>query len=161
MFNTSGAIYKFGFENPSYYNFQVYRLPEIMLIKADAANETGNGGAALSILNILRTARGALQATQRDVDSTDVDGINRFISEERARELSFEGKRWFDLLRLAKKNNYSNLDVLVDVVSKTVDVAVQQSAINKINNLNSHYLPISETELFKDTALKQNPFYSK
>ncbi|MGJ7030128.1 RagB/SusD family nutrient uptake outer membrane protein [Niabella hirudinis] len=161
LFQTGGSIIKFGTETPSYYNFQVYRISDIMLIKAEAANELGRGSEALAMLNQLRTQRGALQATARQVNESDIDGINRYIVEERARELSFEGKRWFDLLRLAKKQNYANMDVLTDLVAKTADVAVQQSAINKIKDPDSHYLPILETELFRDPALKQNPFYLK
>lgn len=161
MFGSSGAIWKFGTETPSYYNFQIYRISDVMLIKAEAANEQGKGAEALVILNELRTQRAALQATARDLTATDTDDITRYIIEERAREFSFEGKRWFDLLRLAKKNDYANIDVLTELVAKTADVSVQQSAINKIRDTDSHYLPISETELFKDPGLKQNPFYLK
>ncbi|GAB3412867.1 RagB/SusD family nutrient uptake outer membrane protein [Niabella aquatica] len=161
LFGSTGSIFKFGIEIPSYYNFQVYRISDVMLIKAEAANEQGRGATALEILNELRTLRGALQATYRDVAETDVDGITKYIIEERARELAFEGKRWFDLLRLAKKQNYANIEVLAELVAKTADVTVQQSAINKIRDKDSHYLPILETELFKDPLLKQNPFYLK
>lgn len=161
LFASDGSIMKYGIENPSYYNFQVYRISDVMLIKAEAAAQSGRGAEALAILNELRTARGALEATNREIDEADTDDIVRFVIEERARELAFEGKRWFDLLRLAKKDNYSNLDVLVDLVSRTADVSVKQSAINKIKDVNSHYLPILETELFKDPTLKQNPFYTK
>jgi len=161
LFGSDGSILKYGVETPSYYNFQVYRVSDVMLIKAEALAELGRGAEALAVLNELRTARGALEATNREVEAGDIDGIVRFVIEERARELSFEGKRWFDLLRLAKKDNYSNLDVLVDLVSKTADVSLKQSAINKIKDVNSHYLPVLETELFKDPALKQNPFYTK
>lgn len=159
LFNSGGGIDKFGTENPSYYNFQIYRISDIMLIKAEAANEQGRGADALALLNTLRAERGALQATHKELDPGDEEGITQFIMEERARELAFEGKRWFDLLRLAKKENYSNLDVLTDLVSRTADVTVQQSAINKIQDPDSHYLPILETEIFKDPSLTQNPFY--
>ncbi|MCH5684569.1 RagB/SusD family nutrient uptake outer membrane protein [Niabella sp. W65] len=102
-----------------------------------------------------------MAATAREVNETDLEGIASYIIDERARELAFEGKRWFDLLRLAKRNSYSNLNVLVELVSKNADDALKQSAINKIGDINSHYLPISENELFRDPALKQNPFYLK
>ncbi len=156
-----GAISKYGIENPTYYNFQVYRISDVMLIKAEAVNELGRGAEALEILNTLREERGALAATAREVNETDLEGIASYIIEERARELAFEGKRWFDLLRLAKRNSYSNLNILVELVSKNADDALKQSAINKIGDINSHYLPISENELFRDPALKQNPFYLK
>lgn len=161
MYSSGGTIWKYGAENPSYYNFQIYRISDVMLMKAEVLAEQGKGAEALSILHTLRDARGAIQASDPEVGPNDTEDIIRFVFNERAREFSFEGKRWFDLLRLAKKNNYSNIDVLIDVITKIVDSSVQQSAINKIRDFDSHYLPIYEDELFKDGQLVQNPFYLK
>ncbi|MFD1768680.1 RagB/SusD family nutrient uptake outer membrane protein [Sphingobacterium suaedae] len=161
LYTSSGAIVKHGTETPDYFNFQIYRISDAMLIQAEAIAEQGRGAEALQILNTLRSARGALKSTERAVSETDTDGIVRYIIEEKARELSFEGKRWFDLLRLAKKDNYANLDVILEIVSKVVDASVQQSAIAKARDVDSHYLPILEDELFKDGQLQQNPFYLK
>jgi len=62
-------------------------------------------------------------------------------------------------LRFAKLNNYERLQLLLDVVSKTVPPDRQQSAIAKIKDKNSHYLPIYSYELQTDKLLVQNPFY--
>lgn len=161
LYSSNGTIWKYGSENPSYYNYQIYRISDVILMKAEVLAEQGNGVEALALLNSVREARGAIAASDAIVTSDDLEGIIRFIFAERAREFCFEGKRWYDLLRLAKKDNYSNLDVLIDVVTKVVDASVQQSAINKIRDYNSHYLPIYEDELFKDPLLVQNPFYLK
>ena len=47
----------------------------------------------------------------------DISGktMEEFILNERAREFAFEGKRWYDVLRHAQRNNYAdgNLDYLI------------------------------------------------
>jgi hypothetical protein len=82
-----------------------------------------------------------------------------YILEERARELAFEGKRWYDVLRHAKRNNYKRLDILLDMVARSVPSDRQQSAIAKFKDFNSHYLPIFQYELQTNKQLVQNPFY--
>ncbi len=161
IYTSGGLIAKYGIELPSYYSFQIYRISDVMLIKAEAVNELGRSEEALDIVKELRLQRGALVATDPGLSNDDDEGISWLILAERAREFAFEGKRWFDLLRFARKDNYANIDILVSLVGKTADVAVQQAAISKIRQKDSHYLPIHEDELSKDILLKQNPFYLK
>ena len=161
LYLPAGSIVKYGLETPDYFNFQIYRVSDVMLMRAEALAELNRGSEALQLINELRTKRKAIAASDALVDENDTESIIFYVFDERARELTFEGKRWFDLLRLAKKDNYANLNVLVDLVTKTADSNVQQSAISKVRDINSHYLPILENELFKDKSLKQNPFYLK
>lgn len=161
LYRSNGMILKYGNETPSFYNFPIFRVSDALLLKAEAAAEQGRGAEALQLLYQLRDSRGAIEASNRQVNESDLDDIILFIFEERAREFCFEGKRWFDVLRLAKKDNYANLNVIIDVITKIVDSSVQQSALNKVRDVNSHYLPIHEEELFKDNKLVQNPFYLK
>ncbi|MBC7616689.1 MAG: RagB/SusD family nutrient uptake outer membrane protein [Pedobacter sp.] len=161
FYNSSFTILKYGTENPSYVKWQAYRISDIMLMKAEALALTGNGIGALAIIDELRLKRLAVIATQMIVDPNDQEAVCDYVLAERAREFAFEGKRWFDVLRHAKRNNYSRLNILLDMVAKTVTPTLQQSAITKFRDPNSHYLPIFETELFSDSKLKQNPFYNK
>ena len=82
-----------------------------------------------------------------------------FILAERAREFAFEGKRWYDILRNAKRDNYARIDILLNMVHKTVPAALQQSADGKYHDPNSHYFPIPFSEIQADPNLIQNPFY--
>ena len=162
FYNAAFTIQKFGTENPSFVKWQAYRFSDVQLMKAEALALTGNGSAALAIVDDLRLRRNAVNPNPVPViDASDKNAVCDYILAERAREFAFEGKRWFDLLRHAKRENYSRIDILLDMVSKTVQPTLQQSAINKLRDPNSHYLPIYETELFADPKLVQNPFYTK
>lgn len=159
--STDGTIWKYiGVNNTatraqeeSYAHWFVYRYADILLMKAEALNESGNSQAALAIVDEIRAKRKALAQTANTQD------MALYILEERAREFAFEGKRWYDLLRNVKRNNYQRLPMLLDIVAKTVPPNRQQSAIAKFRDKNSHYLPIYFYELTTDKLLVQNPFY--
>ncbi len=155
------TIRKWGTENPSYVNWQAYRITDVLLMKAEALALTNGGAEAIAIIDDIRLKRTAVNATAETPDPGDADGIVSYILNERAREFAFEGKRWYDLLRVAKRDNYRRLNVLTEMIASTVSPAVQQSAIIKFQDKNSHYLPINEMQLFADPKLVQNPFYTK
>ncbi len=71
-------------------NIMVYRLAETYLLGAEAHLEGGNRAKALEYLNAIRQRAGIDPAT---TISTEI------IFQERARELAFEGQRWFSLKR--------------------------------------------------------------
>lgn len=155
------SIVKWGTENPSFVNWQAYRITDIMLMKAEALAQTGVGAEAIALIDEIRLKRKAVTITAQTPDPSDKDAICDYILSERSREFAFEGKRWYDILRMAKRDNYRRLDIILNMIAQTVSPAVQQSAINKFRDINSHYFPIPETEIFADPQLVQNPFYTK
>jgi hypothetical protein len=146
-------------QDESYAHWIIYRYADILLMKAEALNQLGQGQQALDLVSLIRTRARALIATNTNPAPTDKIAVGDFILKERAREFAFEGKRWYDLLRNARRNNYQRLDLLLDVVSGTVPPNRQQSAIAKFKDKNCHYLPIYTYELTTNKALVQNPFY--
>ena len=74
-------------------NIMIYRLAETYLIAAEARMELGDDAAALEFLNAVRNRAGAADLTS--IDQT-------IVLEERARELAFEGQRWFTLKRMGR-----------------------------------------------------------
>lgn len=146
-------------QEESYAHWIMYRYADVLLMKAEAQNQLGNGQDALNIIDIIRTRARALIATAANPAPSDKVAITDYLLDERAREFAFEGKRWFDLLRNARRNNYQRLDILLDVVTITVPPNRQQSAIAKFRDKNCHYLPIYAYELTTNKALVQNPFY--
>ncbi|MGA8852681.1 MAG: RagB/SusD family nutrient uptake outer membrane protein [Christiangramia sp.] len=72
-------------------NVMVYRLAETYLIGAEAHMMLGNTAKGLEYLNAVRT-----RANTAEVSTLDLQAI----LDERARELAFEGQRWYHLKRL-------------------------------------------------------------
>lgn len=71
-------------------NIMIYRLAETYLIGAEAYMMLNNSAKALEYLNAVRTRANAAPVNSIDLET---------ILEERARELAFEGQRWFTLKR--------------------------------------------------------------
>jgi hypothetical protein len=144
----------------SYAHWFVYRYADILMMKAEALNQIGGRGLeALALVYKVRYRANALAATDLNPDPSDQSGITDFILAERAREFAFEGKRWYDVLRNAKRNKYARLDILTGMVAQAVPATLQQTAIGKYKDSNSHYFPIYTYELQNDPYLIQNPYY--
>ncbi|MFI0431444.1 RagB/SusD family nutrient uptake outer membrane protein [Mariniflexile sp. HMF6888] len=137
----------------------VYRYADVLLMKAEALNELDRGDEALVIIEEIRESRLAIDLTKEEVSGADKNGVRMYILAERARELAFEGKRWFDVLRNARKDNYAYIDIILGIAIQTAPANQQQSIVAKLKDPNSHYLPIYEYELYTNKALVQNPFY--
>ncbi len=144
----------------SYAHWFVYRYADILLMKAEALNQIGGRGAdAIALVNQIRTRAHALDQTNQHPDSTNQDAMTDYILAERSREFAFEGKRWYDVLRNAKRNNYARIDLLLNMVAGSVPPNLQSSAIGKLHNPDSHYFPIYYYEIQTDPNLIQNPYY--
>lgn len=167
MVASSATIYKYNGlnrserkpRNESDTNWFVYRYADVLLMKAEALNQLGRGAEALSIIEKVRERAEAIELTQMQVSADDTEGITDYILAERARELAFEGKRWYDVLRNARRNNYERIDLIKNMAITSVPPELQQSVLAKLENPNSHYLPIYFYELYANKALEQNPFY--
>jgi hypothetical protein len=128
-------------------------------MKAEATNQLNNGQQAIDLVTQIRNRARAIPGPLTSPSASDKNGVDAFILDERKREFAYEGKRWYDLLRNAKRNSYQNLNLLLQMVSNTVPPDRQQSAIAKFRDKNSHYFPIYFYELQTDKNLVQNPFY--
>lgn len=143
----------------SYAHWIVYRYADILLMKAEACANSNRGQDALDLINVIRTRAQALPTSAQNPGNTDVQGITSYILAERAREFAFEGKRWYDLLRVAKRNNFARLDVLITAAIESVPALYSQSALNKLKDPNSLYFPVPFGDIQNDPNLVQNPFY--
>lgn len=141
----------------SFANWIFYRYADILLLKAEALNELNQPLDASRIVKTLRTRANAVDITI--MDSTNKGPMTRAILEERQRELAFEGKRWYDVLRNAKRNNYAQLQLLLDMATISIPPDRRQAAFAKLRDKNSHYFPIYFYELQTNNLLEQNPFY--
>jgi hypothetical protein len=76
-------------------NWKVIRYADVLLMYAEALNENGKTSEAVNFLNMVRV-RAGLKAYPTTLTKAEVRD-NIYL--ERRLELSFEGHRWFDLLR--------------------------------------------------------------
>lgn len=144
----------------SYTHWMVYRYADVLLMKAEALNGLNRGQEALDLIYTIRERGNAMQGNDLDPAPDDQQGITSFIVEERAREFAYEGKRWFDVLRNARRNNYQRLDLITSMIVNYAPADRQQAMLGKYRDVNSHYLPIYYTEIQRGGGvLIQNPFY--
>lgn len=137
-------------------NMIYYRYADILLMKAEAATELNNFQMGNEFLNLTRERAGL-----SNVDITVKDDLRKAILDERAREFVIEGKRWFDLLRAAKRNHFEKKQIIIDMILAGADIQQQAILRTKVYDTMSYYLPIPERDLLYNPNLKQNPFYDR
>ncbi len=136
-------------------NWIVYRYAEILLMKAEALSQLGRYMEAQEALNAVRERADVPLLSLPESPTAFEDAI----LEERSRELAFEGKRWFDLLRMGRRNNYARKDKLIELVIRNVPSTQKRILALRLNNPLGWYLPIHESELERNRSLVQNPYY--
>jgi hypothetical protein len=160
-------------------NWVIYRLSDVMLIKAEALVEmapdtlTAQGdlplGSAASLVeeSPLQEAFAIVNAINKrsncDKEKRDLDWnaysskslMRALVLEERQRELMFEGKRWYDLVRRARRDG--NTDYLVGVVARKGSSGSALSS--KLSRMDAIYWPYHADELKVNSYLSQNPAF--
>ncbi|BDD09964.1 membrane protein [Fulvitalea axinellae] len=136
-------------------NWIVYRYADILLMKAEALVHMGDFFAAQKELNKVRK-RAGLGPKILAGDRNDAEDA---ILEERGLEFAFEGKRWFDLLRVGKRNNFERKSKLISVLTARVEPTEIPKWQSLLSDPMSLYLPIHIDELRSNLNLKQNPYY--
>lgn len=137
-------------------NWIVYRYADILLMKAEALSQLGRFDEAQQIINEIR---GRVQAQPVTIAQSR-QAFEDAILEERAIELAFEGKRWFDLLRMGRRNNYDRKNDLIQLIVEKVPSTQKLVLASKLTDPYGWYLPIQEDEFERNSALEQNPYYS-
>jgi tetratricopeptide (TPR) repeat protein len=137
-------------------NWIVYRLADVLLMKAEALSQLERYTEALEIINRIRTRAGVPELVIPDSREAFEDAI----LQERALELAFEGKRWFDLLRMGRRNDYSRKSKLVEIIVSNVPSTQKRILATKLTNPLGWYLPIYKSEIERNKSLIQNPYYN-
>lgn len=130
-------------------NWPVYRYSDALLLLAEAQNEQGETGPALTNLNTVRTRAGLAASTVADQS-----GLRDVIMHERRVELAFENHRWNDLVRTG-----TAIPVMTayGIKAKTTYTNLSANAFNITANRLLFPIPQSEKEL--NPQLVQNPGY--
>lgn len=162
-------------------NWIIYRLADIMLLKAEAltqlvkdvtGSEDGSDNSAVAeantryldeafyIVNAINK-RSIGQTILRDTllrsDYGSKTLMEDLVMSERQRELMFEGKRWYDLVRCSRRNGNTQY-LITNATSKySSDKSVVQ---NKLTKMTAIYWPYNKEELKVNKNLHQNPSFS-
>ena len=137
-------------------NWIVYRLADVMLMKAEALSQLNRFPEALEIINTIRERADVAPLSLPNSASAYEDAI----MDERALELAFEGKRWFDLLRMGRRNNFARKEKLIEVIVRNVPSTQKRILAVKLTNPLGWYMPIYDVELERNKNLVQNPYYN-
>lgn len=136
-------------------NWIVYRYPDVLLMKAEAMVQQGSFTEATELINFVRSR--ALVEPVTDLSSR--NSLEDVILGERARELCGEGKRWFDLIRFGRRNNYERINDFIEILAEDKSYEEAQIIRSKYSNTDSWYLPIHQDEIDQNDELVQNPYY--
>jgi hypothetical protein len=155
-------------------NWVIYRLTDIMLIKAEALVEmvndedTTSAGKqqadtllkqAFQIVNTI-SKRSNCSTSSKDLDAskyTSKSQMQSLVLEERQRELMFEGKRWYDLVRRSRRDG--NTNYLIGVVARKGSSGSGAIA-SKLSRMDAIYWPYNNDEIKVNKNLVQNPAFS-
>lgn len=168
-------------------NYIFYRLSDVMLMKAEAMTQLAaddNDVQLRQAFNIVQYVNSrSLYSGSLSSDSlkwsyyNSKSGMESLVLNERLRELSFEGKRWYDLLRYNYRHvagvDYTTTlyrqeaegrarvrnsqDMLNLVVRKYASGG--QAAASKMRTEPQLYMPVYQSEMEVNPNLRQNPAY--
>ena len=162
-------------------NWIVYRITDVMLMKAEAlawrnASSSQDLKEAFKLVatvyNRSQTgyvdAKGNRIGVQFAVDGKDilkedsyikdVSKLRSLVLQERRRELAFEGKRWYDLVRMALRDGKT--DNMLSVLINNKYTSNQSEYKMKLSDMNTLFFPIAEREInVSNGHLKQNEAY--
>lgn len=131
-------------DNFSYWmNVRLLRYADVVLLYAEAANETGNTPEALAKLELVRKrARGNNNGILPQITETDKDLLRDIIRHERRVEMGMEYDRFFDLVRWG-------------IAGPVLQAAGKNFAVGK-----HELLPIPQAQIdISKGVLTQNPGY--
>lgn len=130
----------------------LYRTADVLLLRAEALNRTGDKTGAFTILNRIRTLRGARALVAANYAT--VDAAENAILDERQLELFAECRRWFDLVRTGK---------VLQVMDPLIRERQREQRLVETGFTDPRKIlwPISRDALTRNALLVQNPPYSE
>lgn len=162
-------------------NWIVYRISDVILMKAEAlALRNNNDGADLTAaFNLVRTVYDRSQSGYKDAEGniwgdaqfsdffdkkfeiakSNSQEMVKLVLDERQREFAFEGKRWFDLVRMALRSKDGTSKEMLDIMVNHKYTSNQDQYRTKMSTISSLFFPISEREIHTHPGLEQNEAY--
>lgn len=150
-------------------NWILYRLTDVMLLKAEALVQMVEGDAKSEVNDsLLRAAYDIVSVINKRSNCATTytpityanystkSQMENLVLEERSRELMFEGKRWYDLVRRSLRDG--NTSYLVQQVTRkgSDNASVVQAKLAKMDAI---FWPYNLEELKVNPYLVQNPAF--
>jgi hypothetical protein len=127
-------------------NWTFLRLPEAMLIYAEASNEAENGPNALALAQLNKIRARAQLAPLAGLSQA---AFRIAVWKERYHELAYEDKAYFDIQRT---------HMIYDVINNTFGDATSTKTEQNVTMKAQYYLwPIPQREISTNSKLTQNP----
>lgn len=146
-------------------NWIIYRYADVLLIQAEAYamldETTTSKKAAVTALNLVKARSGVPTISEDDAVQMSEEMLMAEIMKERKKEFVAEGKRWFDLVRYARKDGFSKYKrAVIDILLANVPMNEKTIYETKLSNEWSFYFPIHKSEIdISKGVLVQNPVY--
>ena len=143
-------------------NWIIYRQTDVMLMMAEALvlRPSASRDDVKKSFELVDAVNRRARADSVNVinplkEPLDAETAHELVMNERLRELAFEGKRWFDLVRKAlRENTTDNIKFVADKLESN-----SASLKNKMVSIDNLFLPIHVDELRFNKNLVQNPAY--
>ena len=152
-------------------NFIIYRVAEVMLMKALALTMKGSSSwaEAVSLINKVRNRAGLGNFKDIDLQSADaaaqisqLDELTLIeeILDQKEMEFMAEGKRWYDLLWLGRIANGKYKKQFISKVMEGNQTTNLQWIQSVLQDENAWYMPLPQADIEHNKLLEQNPYYS-
>ena len=141
-------------------NFILYRVAEIMLMKAQALTMKGSGSwqEAVNLVNRVRN-RAALDDYDANVSELDELTLLEEILNQKEMEFVAEAKRWYDLLWFGRIGNSKYKTQFIAKVIEGNQTTNQQWILSVLQDQNAWYMPLPQSDIEHNKLLEQNPYY--
>lgn len=138
--------------------FIFYRYAEILLMQAEALILSNSNRDLQRAANLIELVHQRATGAPLDVSLDEATLLNRVLL-ERQKELAYESKRWYDLLRFAKRNNFQDQYLILNLVDVKAGPDNYEQLLSYYSNSEAYFLPIFQNELNLNDNLVQNPYY--
>ena len=141
-------------------NFILYRVAEIMLMKAQALTMKGSGSwqEAVNLVNRIRN-RAALDDYDVNVNELDELTLLEEILNQKEMEFVAEAKRWYDLLWFGRIGSSKYKTQFIAKVIEGNQTTNQQWILSVLQDQNAWYMPLPQSDIEHNKLLEQNPYY--
>ncbi len=143
-------------------NWIVYRLTDVMLMRAEALAYMGGEDNVEEAFRLVKAVNGRACGGMSKL-VTIPDDMKQLVLDERQRELMFEGKRWYDLMRMVQ--HADDPTKMMSTLRNTYLLRKYQTggrdAVTRLASIDNLYLPFYQGEIDVNPLLEadQNPAY--